>query len=88
MPAPTSTTGAAESGPPRTELQELQLKADQTTDESLESTRRMLALCEEDRASQGNCSRDLTRKVNDVQSNTNAMHIVFDPPIRWATSVY
>ncbi|KAL2725447.1 synaptosomal-associated protein 25 isoform X1 [Vespula squamosa] len=47
MPAPTSTAGAAESGPPRTELQELQLKADQTTDESLESTRRMLALCEE-----------------------------------------
>ncbi|KAH0947918.1 hypothetical protein HN011_011701, partial [Eciton burchellii] len=47
MPAPTSAAGAAEGGPPRTELQELQLKADQTTDESLESTRRMLALCEE-----------------------------------------
>lgn len=31
MPAPT--TGAAEGGPPRTELQELQLKAGQTTDE-------------------------------------------------------
>ncbi|KYM76565.1 Synaptosomal-associated protein 25 [Atta colombica] len=47
MPAPTSAAGAAEGGPPRTELQELQLKAGQTTDESLESTRRMLALCEE-----------------------------------------
>ncbi|KAI4491575.1 hypothetical protein M0804_002967 [Polistes exclamans] len=47
MPAPTSAAGAAECGPPRTELQELQLKADQTTDESLESTRRMLTLCEE-----------------------------------------
>lgn len=32
MPAPTSAAGAVE-GPPRTELQELQLKADQTTDE-------------------------------------------------------
>ncbi|XP_049818761.1 synaptosomal-associated protein 25 isoform X1 [Aethina tumida] len=38
---------AAENGAPRTELQELQLKAQQVTDESLESTRRMLALCEE-----------------------------------------
>ncbi|XP_024889270.1 synaptosomal-associated protein 25-like isoform X3 [Temnothorax curvispinosus] len=48
MPAPTSVAGAApEGGPPRTELQELQLKAGQVTDESLESTRRMLALCEE-----------------------------------------
>ncbi|KAH0568759.1 Synaptosomal-associated protein 25 [Cotesia glomerata] len=49
MPAPTAdAAGPAEgAGPPRTELQELQLKADQTTDESLESTRRMLALCEE-----------------------------------------
>lgn len=64
MPAP-----AAEPAPPRTELQELQLKAQEKTDEvsffhsstdflstpdefcvifqSLESTRRMLALCEE-----------------------------------------
>ncbi|KAG5671384.1 hypothetical protein PVAND_001585 [Polypedilum vanderplanki] len=42
MPAPT-----AEPAPPRTELQELQLKAQEKTDESLESTRRMLALCEE-----------------------------------------
>lgn len=32
MPAPTSAPGTVE-GPPRTELQELQLKADQTTDE-------------------------------------------------------
>lgn len=32
MPAPTS-AAAAEPAPPRTELQELQFKADQTTDE-------------------------------------------------------
>ncbi|KAF7279049.1 hypothetical protein GWI33_007686 [Rhynchophorus ferrugineus] len=43
MPAP----APAENGAPRTELQELQLKSQQVTDESLESTRRMLALCEE-----------------------------------------
>ncbi|CAH1393106.1 synaptosomal-associated protein 25 isoform X1 [Halyomorpha halys] len=45
MPAPAAT--AVEPGPPRTELQELQLRAGQVTDESLESTRRMLSLCEE-----------------------------------------
>lgn len=45
MPAPAA--AAVEPGPPRTELQELQLKAGQVTDESLESTRRMLSLCEE-----------------------------------------
>jgi len=39
MPAPTSAAGAAEGGPPRTELQELQLKADQTTDEVSRGTR-------------------------------------------------
>ncbi|KAJ8925542.1 hypothetical protein NQ315_009382, partial [Exocentrus adspersus] len=44
MPAPAP---AAENGAPRTELQELQLRSGQVTDESLESTRRMLALCEE-----------------------------------------
>jgi len=43
MPAPE----AVENGAPRSELQELQFKAGQVTDESLESTRRMLALCEE-----------------------------------------
>uniref|UniRef100_A0A1Y1JWB0 Uncharacterized protein n=1 Tax=Photinus pyralis TaxID=7054 RepID=A0A1Y1JWB0_PHOPY len=44
MPAPAP---AAENGAPKSELQELQLKATQVTDESLDSTRRMLALCEE-----------------------------------------
>ncbi|CAH1997056.1 unnamed protein product [Acanthoscelides obtectus] len=43
MPAP----APAENGVPRSELQELQFKSQQVTDESLESTRRMLALCEE-----------------------------------------
>ncbi|KAI5741762.1 hypothetical protein M8J76_016842 [Diaphorina citri] len=54
MPAVTKKSAAAAQddgpeagGPPRTELQELQYKAGQVTDESLESTRRMLALCEE-----------------------------------------
>lgn len=32
---------------PRTELQEIQLKMNQTTDDSLDSTRRMLSMCEE-----------------------------------------
>ncbi|KAF5274112.1 hypothetical protein FQR65_LT04510 [Abscondita terminalis] len=44
MPAPPPT---AENGAPKSELQELQLKATQVTDDSLDSTRRMLALCEE-----------------------------------------
>ena len=34
-------------GPPLTELESLQLKANQVTDESLESTRRMIVLCED-----------------------------------------
>lgn len=34
-------------GEPRSDLQELQFKANQVTDETLESTRRMLSLCEE-----------------------------------------
>lgn len=46
MPAPAE-SAASEPPVPRTELQELQLKAGQVTDESLESTRRMMALCEE-----------------------------------------
>uniref|UniRef100_A0A8D8V4L5 Synaptosomal-associated protein n=1 Tax=Cacopsylla melanoneura TaxID=428564 RepID=A0A8D8V4L5_9HEMI len=56
MPAVTKKSAAAaaaaqddQAGPevPRTELQELQYKAGAVTDDSLESTRRMLALCEE-----------------------------------------
>ncbi|XP_043223492.1 synaptosomal-associated protein 25-like isoform X1 [Amphibalanus amphitrite] len=38
---------AADAEQPRSELEQLQQKANQVTDESLESTRRMLALCEE-----------------------------------------
>ena len=34
-------------GPQLSELESLQLKANQVTDESLESTRRMISLCEE-----------------------------------------
>ena len=36
---------------PLTDLERLQLKANQVTDESLESTRRMVVLCEEVRHS-------------------------------------
>ena len=36
-----------EEGPPLTELEALQLKSNQITDDSLESTRRMIQLCED-----------------------------------------
>ncbi len=40
--------GAAPVPPkPKTELEAIQMQANQVTDESLESTRRMLAMCEE-----------------------------------------
>jgi synaptosomal-associated protein 25 len=39
--------GQVDDGPPLTELESLQLKANTITDESLESTRRMIHLCEE-----------------------------------------
>ena len=42
-----ATDGQANEGPPLTEIESLQLKANQVTDESLESTRRMIALCED-----------------------------------------
>jgi len=38
---------AAEEGPQLSELESLQLRANKTTDDSLESTRRMIGLCEE-----------------------------------------
>jgi len=38
---------AEEEGPPLTELESLQLKCNQITDDSLDSTRRMKNLCEE-----------------------------------------
>ena len=48
MAPPMDPNAAAEAdGPPLTELESLQLKANQVTDESLESTRRMIALCED-----------------------------------------
>ena len=40
-------TNGADDGPPLTELESLQLKANQITDDSLESTRRMIQLCED-----------------------------------------
>lgn len=38
---------AAEEGPPLSELESLQLNINNTTDESLDSTRRMKQMCEE-----------------------------------------
>jgi len=45
MPAPEPVI--EDDGPPRSELEQLQFKVNQTTDESLESTRRMRQLCED-----------------------------------------
>lgn len=45
-----ATEPAQEEGPPLTELESLQLKANQVTDESLDSTRRMITLCEDSQA--------------------------------------
>ncbi|GFQ69844.1 synaptosomal-associated protein 25 [Trichonephila clavata] len=45
MPEPADTNGEPMGG--KTELEQLQFKANQVTDESLESTRRMMALCDE-----------------------------------------
>jgi hypothetical protein len=39
--------GVQEDGPPLTELESLQLKANEVTDGSLDSTRRMIQLCED-----------------------------------------
>ena len=39
--------GQQDDGPPLTELESLQLKANNITDDSLESTRRMIQLCED-----------------------------------------
>ena len=39
--------GQVDDGPPLTELESLQLKSNQITDESLDSTRRMIQLCED-----------------------------------------
>ena len=50
MPAAAVENGApvVEAPPkPRTELEAIQMQANQVTDDSLESTRRMLAMCEE-----------------------------------------
>lgn len=46
-PPATAPEAAPEPEVPQTELGQLQFKANQVTDESLESTRRMLALCDE-----------------------------------------
>ena len=39
--------GGPEEGPPLSELESLQLKANQITDDSLDSTRRMIQMCED-----------------------------------------
>lgn len=47
QPGPAVADAPAEPVQPTTELGQLQLKAEQVTDESLEATRRMLAMCDE-----------------------------------------
>ena len=47
MAAAGAAGAGAEGGPQLSELESLQLKANKITDESLESTRRMITLCEE-----------------------------------------
>lgn len=47
--APPPAEPQQDEGPPLTELESLQLKANQVTDESLDSTRRMISLCEDSR---------------------------------------
>jgi len=47
MAAAGAAGAGAEAGPQLSELESLQLRANKTTDESLESTRRMITLCEE-----------------------------------------
>ncbi|XP_059088100.1 synaptosomal-associated protein 25-like isoform X1 [Tigriopus californicus] len=42
--------GQRDEGPPLTELESLQLKSNQVTDDSLESTRRMISMCEDSQA--------------------------------------
>ena len=55
-------------GPQLSELESLQLKANQVTDESLESTRRMIQLCEE----VGHC---LFSKFKDNQSKISKSNV-------------
>jgi len=50
MAAAGAAGAGAEGGPQLSELESLQLKANKITDESLESTRRMITLCEESQA--------------------------------------
>ncbi|XP_037828123.1 synaptosomal-associated protein 25-like, partial [Lucilia sericata] len=47
MPSVDNTEEVSAPQVPKTELEELQIKANSVADDSLESTRRMLALCEE-----------------------------------------
>lgn len=72
--------GMVEDGPPLTELESLQLKANNITDESLESTRRMITLCEESQntgaktiAMLEHQGEQLNRIENDMETMNNEM---------------
>jgi len=76
MPAPMD-PNAEQDGPPLTELESLQLKANQTTDESLESTRRMIALCEDSRGAGVKTIEMLEHQgeqLNRVEGNLDGMN--------------
>ena len=64
--------GQIDEGPPLTELESLQLKANNITDESLDSTRRMITLCEEVKTNftdQGSVINDVTQRGEAFRDN-------------------
>jgi len=76
-PMDPSAAAATSDEPPLTELESLQLKANQVTDESLESTRRMIALCEDSRGAGAKTIEMLEHQgeqLNRVENNLDGMN--------------
>jgi len=65
----------AEGGPQLSELESLQLKANKITDESLESTRRMITLCEESQSA-GIKTIDMLEHQGGKIKITNKLHFL------------
>jgi len=69
--------GATDDGPQLSELESLQLKANKITDESLESTRRMINLCEESQSAGIKTLEMLEHQgeqLNRVEEGLDGMH--------------
>lgn len=69
--------GEVDDGPPLTELESLQLKANQVTDESLDSTRRMIQLCEDSQAAGTKTLDQLDRQgeqLNRIETGMDEMN--------------